>query len=168
MTNKHPREQHGPTRKRPQQPVRTAHTRSQMKNISSHEDGVDVPSPKNIPVSNSENTIDVSSYAKNRSKLSEEELLMMRYNDMKIQPVVLWILWITTGIIGGHRYYLHDKKRAIFMTITLGGLGIWALIDSFFINKRMQERNAQLRNLMGIEPSVTFQEYSFEKFDNKN
>lgn len=168
MTNKHPREQYGPARKRPQQPVRTAHTRNQMKNIVSHEDSVDVPSPKNIPISNSENTIDVSSYAKNRSKLSEEELLMMRYDDMKIQPVVLWLLWITTGIIGGHRYYLRDKKRAIFMTITLGGLGIWTLIDAFFINKRMQERNAQLRNLMGIEPSVTFQEYSFEKFDNKN
>lgn len=41
-------------------------------------------------------------------------------------------------------YYLGDIGYAIGMTITLGGFGLWALIDVFFIGKRLENKTAQL------------------------
>ena len=36
------------------------------------------------------------------------------------------------GVLGVHRFMLGDTKNGILMLLTLGGCGIWALID--FIN----------------------------------
>lgn len=68
-----------------------------------------------------------------------------RYDDLKKKPVIAWLLWFFFGALGGHRFYLGDTGVALGMLFTLGGLGVWALIDAFFINKRIAERNAQLR-----------------------
>ncbi len=57
---------------------------------------------------------------------------------------VAYVLWLFLGGIGGHRYYSGDIVRAIFMTFTLGGLGIWALIDVFFIGARIEEINERI------------------------
>jgi len=38
--------------------------------------------------------------------------------------------------------------RAIFMTLTLGGLGVWALLDAFFIPGALK------KNRRGIEDEV--------------
>ena len=43
-------------------------------------------------------------------------------------------LWFFTGGIGGHRYYMGDIGYAIAMTLTLGGLGLWTLVDAFLIS----------------------------------
>ena len=40
-----------------------------------------------------------------------------------------WVLWLLTGYVGGHRYYL-GKSKAGLMTVTLGGLGLWWLSDA--------------------------------------
>ncbi|WP_135553379.1 TM2 domain-containing protein [Paenibacillus cymbidii] len=56
----------------------------------------------------------------------------------------LYLLWFFTGGIGGHRYYLGDVGRGIAMTLTLGGLGIWALIDVFFIGGRLREKTEKM------------------------
>ncbi|MDI3257916.1 MAG: hypothetical protein QJR01_09380 [Kyrpidia sp.] len=32
----------------------------------------------------------------------------------------------------------------VAMTLTLGGLGIWALLDAFFIGRRLAFKNSQL------------------------
>lgn len=31
------------------------------------------------------------------------------------------------------------------MTLTLGGCGVWALVDAFFINRRIAVKNAAIR-----------------------
>lgn len=56
----------------------------------------------------------------------------------------MYLLWWFTGLIGGHRYYLKDFGYAIGMTLTLGGVGFWALIDVFFIGKRLEVKTAEI------------------------
>ncbi|MGM7634214.1 TM2 domain-containing protein [Bacillus sp. Hm123] len=62
----------------------------------------------------------------------------------KKSNIVMYVLWWFTGIVGGHRYYLGDIGYAIGMTLTFGGLGIWALFDVFFIGKRLEKKTEQL------------------------
>lgn len=69
----------------------------------------------------------------------------MQYEDAKKTPVVVWLLWLFTGGIGGHRYYLGDTGMGVAMTLTLGGIGIWALIDAVFINRRLRVKNRDIR-----------------------
>jgi TM2 domain-containing membrane protein YozV len=42
--------------------------------------------------------------------------------------LLAWFL----GEFGAHRFYLGKIGTAILMLVTLGGLGIWALIDFIF------------------------------------
>lgn len=39
------------------------------------------------------------------------------------------ILCVLVGGLGVHRYYLGDIWQGVVQTLTLGGLGIWSLID---------------------------------------
>ncbi|MBP1971377.1 hypothetical protein J2Z83_003516 [Virgibacillus natechei] len=57
---------------------------------------------------------------------------------------IMYVLWFFTGGIGGHRYYLGDIGYAIGMTLTLGGFGLWTLIDLFIIGKRLETKTALL------------------------
>lgn len=68
-----------------------------------------------------------------------------RYDDLKKKPAIAWLLWLFTGVIGGHRYYLGDVGMGVAMTLTLGGFGVWALVDAFFINRRIAVKNAAIR-----------------------
>ena len=68
-----------------------------------------------------------------------------RYDDLKKKPAVAWLLWLFTGGIGGHRYYLGDVGMGVAMTLTLGGFGVWTLVDAFFINRRIAVKNAAIR-----------------------
>ena len=43
------------------------------------------------------------------------------------------ILCILLGGFGAHRFYVGKPLTAILMILTLGGLGIWALIDLIVI-----------------------------------
>lgn len=67
------------------------------------------------------------------------------YDDKKKSPVVTWLLWLFTGVVGGHRFYLGDTTRAIFMLITLGGFGFWALLDGFAVNGALRRRNEEIK-----------------------
>jgi TM2 domain-containing membrane protein YozV len=43
------------------------------------------------------------------------------------------LFWAFLGLLGGHRFYVGKIKTGILMLITLGGLGIWWIIDLFVI-----------------------------------
>lgn len=75
----------------------------------------------------------------------------MQYENRKKNSVATWLLWLFTGGLGGHRYYLGDIGYAIGMTLTLGGLGIWSLIDAFFIPGRMGRKNEEIRRQVFID-----------------
>lgn len=81
-------------------------------------------------------------YAK--KDLTNEQLMIleseMSRNEKSKTP--MWLLWVFTGGIGGHRYYLGDIGYAVAMTFcNWMTLGIWGLIDAFFINKRLEKKN---------------------------
>lgn len=80
-----------------------------------------------------------------KSHMNTQELQLFEgeLNKRKKSAIVLWLLWFFTGGIGGHRYYLKNYVYAIFMTLTLGFFGIWALIDAFFIMKRLKNINEE-------------------------
>lgn len=58
---------------------------------------------------------------------------------------VAYALWCVCGLFGGHRFYLGDTARSIAMLFTLGGLGVWSLLDVFVIGRRVRTVNATRR-----------------------
>lgn len=78
--------------------------------------------------------------------LTAEQLSMVEgeVERKKKSKGALYLLWFFTGGIGGHRYYLGDVGRGVAMTLTLGGLGLWAFIDVFFIGSRLEDKTAML------------------------
>lgn len=81
-----------------------------------------------------------------KRELTAEQLQMVEseVERRKKDKLIMYLLWFFTGGIGGHRYYLGDIGYAIGMTLTLGGLGLWTLIDVFLIGKRLEVKTAQL------------------------
>lgn len=81
-----------------------------------------------------------------KHELTAEELHLFEreYGRDRRVPVLMWLLWFFTGGIGGHRYYLRDYAYAIVMTVTLGGLGIWSLVDAILIHPRLKKKNKEI------------------------
>ncbi|WP_275315774.1 TM2 domain-containing protein [Tenacibaculum bernardetii] len=52
----------------------------------------------------------------------------MAMSSGKSQIVALILCWVV-GIIGVHRFYLGYTWQGVVQILTLGGLGIWTLID---------------------------------------
>lgn len=78
-----------------------------------------------------------------KQDLSSEQLAMVNseFEKCKKSKGIAYLIWFFLGGLGGHRYYARDFGMAIAMTLTLGGLGIWALIDVFFIGRRIAKKN---------------------------
>jgi TM2 domain-containing membrane protein YozV len=51
--------------------------------------------------------------------------------DKRILPAFL--LCFLLGIFGAHRFYVGKTGTAVLQIITLGGLGIWTLVDLIMI-----------------------------------
>lgn len=54
------------------------------------------------------------------------------YTSRKDWPTTLFLCWFL-GIFGIHSFYVGKVKNGIFQLLTLGGFGIWTLIDFFNI-----------------------------------
>lgn len=70
-------------------------------------------------------------------------LAQTEYDNQKKSPGVAYALWFFLGVVGGHRFYAGDTGYALGLLFTLGGLGVWALIDVAFIGRRIREINQQ-------------------------
>jgi len=55
----------------------------------------------------------------------------MKMNEKKILPAFLLCFFF--GFLGAHRFYVGKIGTGILQIVTLGGLGIWALIDFIMI-----------------------------------
>lgn len=60
-----------------------------------------------------------------------------------IDSSLMWILWVFTGLIGGHRYYLGNIGIGILQTVTCGGFGFWWVLDALLITRRKRAVNNQ-------------------------
>lgn len=80
--------------------------------------------------------------------LTSEELQLLSSEMSKKQKSTgtTWLLWFFTASLGGHRFYLGRTGTAVAMLLTLGGLGIWSLIDLFLLNGMIKETNDRIEN----------------------
>ncbi|MDR3243895.1 MAG: TM2 domain-containing protein [Elusimicrobiota bacterium] len=72
--------------------------------------------------------------------LSEEKLLIVTSVDVK-DPIMMLLISIFAGSLGVDRFMLGDKGLGIAKLITLGGCGIWTIIDLFSIYGRTRQTN---------------------------
>src|SRR5690625_7848802 len=68
-------------------------------------------------------------------------LAQTEYDNQKKSPGVAYALWFFLGVVGCHRFYAGDTGYALGLLFTLGGFGVWALIDVFFICMRIRTLN---------------------------
>jgi TM2 domain-containing membrane protein YozV len=54
--------------------------------------------------------------------------------------IITFLLCLFFGPLGIHRFYLRKKKTALCMLLSLGGVGIWYLIDLALIVKGKLQR----------------------------
>ncbi|WP_128895821.1 TM2 domain-containing protein [Longirhabdus pacifica] len=80
--------------------------------------------------------------------LTTQQLQMLsgEFEKRKKSTGTTWILWLFLGGIGGHRYYLGNIPQAIIMTLTLGFLGFWTLIDAFMISGAIRKANEKIES----------------------
>jgi TM2 domain-containing membrane protein YozV len=95
-----------------------------------------------------------------RNQLTAEQMNLVNsaMQGSKKQPMVMWLLWLFTGTLGGHRYYLGDYSMGIWFTVAwvisilAASEGPWllciplivAIVDVFFINQRLETFNLLL------------------------
>lgn len=78
--------------------------------------------------------------------MTGEQLAMIQseVNNKQKSVGIAYALWWFTGVFGGHRFYAGSIGVGIGMLLTFGGLGIWALIDAFFIGKVINQYNENI------------------------
>lgn len=85
-------------------------------------------------------------FSKQEFTTNELQLLQSEMDKRKKSSTTSWLLWIFLGGIGGHRYYLGKIGTAIAMTLTLGCIGIWTLIDLFLLSGMIRETNEEIES----------------------
>lgn len=81
-----------------------------------------------------------------REPVRVEQPKVALHEDRYSAPIA-YALWLVLGIFGAHRFYLRDFKRAVGLLLTAGGLGIWWLIDVFFVGGAVRKANSRRRPL---------------------
>ncbi len=71
---------------------------------------------------------------------------------MKKDVGITYLLWFFLGVFSAHRFYLGKTGTALLQMFTLGGLGVWLLIDVFLIPSMVREYN---RNI-DLEVTITY------------
>ncbi len=61
---------------------------------------------------------------------------------MKDKQTILtpFLVCLFFGTLGVHRFYLRKNKTGFLMLMTLGGIGIWYLVDLVLIGKGLLQR----------------------------
>ena len=67
---------------------------------------------------------------------------------------IAYLLWLVSGVFGGHRLYLDRTGTGLVMFLTGGGLGMWWLVDVFLIPRMVRTFNEDQarREAAGLAP----------------
>lgn len=65
------------------------------------------------------------------------------YTYPRKRKLVAWPLWLVTGVLGGHRFYLNRTGTGILMFLTAGGGLIWWIVDAFLLNGMVEAYNRE-------------------------
>ena len=71
-------------------------------------------------------------------------MVQAEMNNKQKSKGIAYALWWFTGVFGGHRFYAGSIGIGVAMLLTLGGLGVWALIDVFFIGRAIERHNESI------------------------
>lgn len=99
--------------------------------------------------------------AENRESLTLDQQYVLKriYKRKKRKKSRAYLLWLFTGLLGGHRYYLKHYKSAILMSLIFAAAvavgwftwylllvinACWAIHDVFFISKWCSTVNEQI------------------------
>ena len=82
--------------------------------------------------------------AQAKKGLTNEEQMQMEvsYNRERKDPTVAFLLSFFLGGLGVDRFYLGHIGLGIGKLLTLGGVGIWAIVDWFLIRGATRAHNA--------------------------
>lgn len=73
---------------------------------------------------------------------------MTRFNAQARNPVVIFGFSLFLGYFGVDRFLLGQILLGILKLITIGGFGIWVLIDWFLIAGTTREKNLEIARLI--------------------
>ena len=81
-----------------------------------------------------------------KQSMTGEQLVMVQaeVNNKQKSKGIAYTIWFFFGGLGGHRFYLGHTGYAIGMLLTLGGLGLWTLIDVFLLGKAVEKHNEKI------------------------
>lgn len=67
---------------------------------------------------------------------------------------IAYPLWLVTGVFGGHRFYLDRPGTGFLMLLTIGGGGLWWLVDVLLIPRMVRKFNEDQarRQFLGLAP----------------
>ncbi len=87
-------------------------------------------------------------FIRERLLAADESRTNMLHTIQYKDPIISLILSILTGNLGIYRFFIGDTGLGIAKLLACGGLGIWTIIDWFFIMNSTREKN--LTRLMSI------------------
>jgi TM2 domain-containing membrane protein YozV len=74
---------------------------------------------------------------------TDRQRFMNEFESVEMNPVMLygWNIWL--GMFGVDRFIVGDVLPGVLKLISLGGMGIWQIVDCFLIGNRARTKNLQ-------------------------
>lgn len=76
------------------------------------------------------------------------------YRYRRKKPLLAWLLWGFTGLLGGHRLYLERTGTGLLMLFTGGGFLVWWIVDALLLPGMVRDYNEEqaTRERTGLPP----------------
>ena len=68
----------------------------------------------------------------------------LQFSSSRKDPTTALLFSLFLGMAGVDRFFIGDTGKGVGKLLTLGGVGIWAMIDWFLIQKATRRKNALL------------------------
>ncbi len=83
--------------------------------------------------------------ARVKQGLSDNERVQfdLQFAARRKNPTTALLLSLFFGALGVDRFYIGDAGLGVTKMLTLGGVGVWAIIDLFLIQKAARTRNIE-------------------------